>query len=672
MEVNPFDDLIVKEPRRREPAVSGLNEKPLRTLLAHAEQLLQGEPPRPSQAAGQALLVTSAQPGFGKSHLIGRLFRALHGRATLVYVRPFQNGGLAFQSLLAAVVKEMHFPDRADWDSWKPEEPTQLDMLAYGVLGHLVADLAEQQHDSQPAEIAFLRENPAEAFSHGVRGDRWADWMRDTFATHRGAFEQALTRRGVELHSPEWLRVLFAYGFGYPNRIVRQACLDWIAGQSLSAEHAALIGLRPGEALEEEVTAEDINHACRQRLVDLCQLAAFYRPFVFCFDQTEAYGHSPALARTFGMVVATVINEMSNHLTLVTSNQHPWAAIIAHFEHADRERFAHPPILLEGLTRAQGEQLIHLRLEASGAPSDAATEMLAGDWLATFFTTERAHVGARQFLQNCKARWEEIRHRPVLWETLAELYDARRVNLLAEPKRLLYDADILQWLVKSCAAGLADLKVESAVSRYFTVVWRTGERAVMFGFEAGSNWKRWEAIARQAQQRRQEMAQFKAVFFRDSEQPAIPGPAWVVGPAIQEARRQALHLIVLSRDDFADLYAGYDLYAEALSGDIPPFSGPEVLSFLREKFAPWWSRFLGPVESGGDAPVAEAGDGKDKQLAEEVRDIVAAQKFLSVEEVISRLGKDLSKEEVLRACGYSAEIRVHAHPQMTVLQWQSI
>ena len=39
VELNPFDDLIVKEPRHRETAVAGLNEKPLHTLLARAEQL---------------------------------------------------------------------------------------------------------------------------------------------------------------------------------------------------------------------------------------------------------------------------------------------------------------------------------------------------------------------------------------------------------------------------------------------------------------------------------------------------------------------------------------------------------------------------------------------------------------------------------------------------------
>jgi hypothetical protein len=408
-------------------------------------------------------------------------------------------------------------------------------------------------------------------------------------------------------------------------------------------------------------------------LVDLCRLAVFYRPFVFCFDQTEAYGHAAVLARTFGMVVATLVNEAANHLTLITSNQDPWTKTIsAHFEHADLERIAHPPVLLQGLTRAQGEELIRLRLAASAAPPEAEAAMLAGDWLSACFTTGRDRTGARQFLQSCKVRWEELRHRPVVTTTLLELYEARRVNLLAEPKRQLCDADILQWLVRTCAAGVPGVQIDTVASRYFSLNWRVDGRSILFGFEAGSNWKRWDAIVREIKKRREQLPQLKAIYFRGAEQPAIPGAAWLVGPSINGARRDCLHLIVLSGDDFAEIYAGYDLYAEALGGDIPPFGGPEVLAFLREKFAHWWARFRGPVESGTIEPAPATEEGKSGPLTAEVRAIVAAQKFLSVDEVISRLGVPVSREEVLKACGYSSEIRVHAHPQMTVLQWQSI
>jgi hypothetical protein len=247
------------------------------------------------------------------------------------------------------------------------------------------------------------------------------------------------------------------------------------------------------------------------------------------------------------------------------------------------------------------------------------------------------------------------------------------VKLLAEPKRLLWDADMLQWFVKTCAQGLPDLQIESVPSRYFNVAWRGGEQLVLFGFEAGSNWRRWEAVAREARSRSEQLSKFKAIFFRGAEQPAIPGPTWRVAPVIKQALRQSLHLIVLSRDDFARIYAGYDLYAEALGGDIPPHDAAAVLGFLRTEFVSWWKRLRGPIESGPAVEPDVNGTMESRaKLNDKVRRIVAAEKFLSVDEVISRLGEDFSREEVLQACGYSAEIRVHAHPQMTVLQWQSI
>jgi hypothetical protein len=679
LEVNPFDDLIVKEPRRREPVVSGLNEEPLRVLTTRFERLTAGAPPRRSSPADQALLVTSAQPGFGKSHLIGRLCRELHGRATLVYVRPFQNSELAFQSLLSAAVKEMHFPDRADWTSWDPSEPTQLDALAHGVLGNLVADVMERHGDGDAADLARIRREPLEAFGRGTRGDPWADWMRQNFPEIRVGLERALARRGTVLQSAEWLPVLFAYGYGYPDRELRQACLDWMAGQSLSGEQAAAIGLRAAEVPDADVAAESINHVCRQRLVDLCELASFYRPFVFCFDQTEAYGHAALLARTFGMVVATLVNEAANHLTLITSNQNPWRKTIApHFEDADAQRIAAPPLVLEGLTRSQAEELIRLRLAANGRSPEECANFLEARWLAAIFKTERTRIGTREFLQQCRVRWErpdavlepEPEAKPPA-PALEGLYEARRVNILAEPKRLVWDSDTLQWLVKTCAAGLPDVEIDPVASRYFSVTWRLAGQTILFGFEAGSNWKRWEAIAREAQRRREQLLQFKAVFLRGEEQPVIPGADWLAAQSIQEARRDCLHILCLSRDDFAALYAGYDLYADALSGDIPAYGAAEVLAFLRGQFGPWWKRFLGAVESDATPAPTLALAKQERRIHEEVRRIVAAEKFLSVDEVIVRLGAPASREDVLKACGYSAEIRVHAHPKMTVLQWQN-
>ena len=85
----------------------------------------------------------------------------------------------------------------------------------------------------------------------------------------------------------------------------RQLCLDWLGGQPFDREEAAALGLRPADSIADELPPEEANTLARTRLAELCQLAAFHRPFVFCFDQTEVYGHRPALARAFGLLLAT-------------------------------------------------------------------------------------------------------------------------------------------------------------------------------------------------------------------------------------------------------------------------------------------------------------------------------------------------------------------------------
>jgi hypothetical protein len=143
-----------------------------------------------------------------------------------------------------------------------------------------------------------------------------------------------------------------------------------------------------------------------------------------------------------------------------------------------------------------------------------------------------------------------------------------------------------------------------------------------------------------------------------------------VSGEINAAKQDYLHLIVLSREDLAALYAGYDLYSEALGGDIPPHTEEEVLSFLQKLFAPWWERLTGPIEGRAAPPSPNPND--EQVLSTRVRDIVAKGKFLSVDEVIAKLGTPTTQDAVLAACRYHTAIRVHVHPNMTVLQWQNL
>ena len=613
---DPFADRVFREPRQPHASVGGLNDRALSRLLAQFKRLTlpapgnaPGGPARLRRLSEQALLVVSPQPGYGKSHLIGRLFAALEGRATLIYVAPFQSPGLCWQSILLRTLQELTFPDRVEpTDTILGEPATQLDAFAHGVLAHLVAGLIESgkvEHSEPAGAAAWLRERPLEAFGLADPSHPWSNWLRGVFEHFYHEMEAELRRAGLSLHSPGWLRVLFAYAASRSGDETRALCLGWLGGQNLEPAEATRLGLRAGETTPADLP-DQINELCWRRLLDFCQLAGFYRPFVFCFDQTEAYGHSPVLARAFGTAVAQLHLSAAHQMMVVTANQQPWEETVARYmENADKDRFT--PLPLEGLNRAQGAELVRLRCREWDIPPEVTVAFLGdGQWLAERFPTERNRMGTRQFLQVCSARWT---HAEGWWKasalapgtpgtpelpTLYDLLDRYTAEAIDKPRRLGYNPDVFRWLVEELVRGREDFAVGANAASprgYLPAVW-TGQDEnrgkVFFGFEPGDNWKRWRSLLNDA---RAACApgRDKAVFFRTPEQATIPGEKWSIAGEIEAAKDQFLDLVELDGNSTAELYAARTLYLDATAGDLP-YQAEDVLAFLAEELAPFWRR----------------------------------------------------------------------------------
>lgn len=626
---DPFADWVFREPRQPHASVDGLNDRALGKLLAQFRRLgnpasAAGNATGPRRLAEPAQLVVSPQPGYGKSHLIGRLFNALEGSATLIYVTPFQSASLCWQSVLLRGVQELTFPDRAVPAETAVGEPaTQLDAFAHGVLAHLVARLIETgriEHPEPAAAAAWLKERPLEAFALADPAHPWSHWLRSVFEHFHHELEAELRRAGLALHSPGWLRVLFAYASGRPGDDARPLCLGWLSGQSLEPAEAARLGLRAGEISPADLP-DQINELCFRRLLDFCQLAGFYRPFVFCFDQTEAYGHSPALARAFGTLIAQLHLQAAHQMMVVTANQQPWEETVArHMETADKDRFV--PLPLEGLNRAQAEELIRLRCAQAETPPDLAAAFPGGEWLKDKFPTERNRMGTRQFLQGCSARWRQ----PETWRqpasvsiaatprlgaaappkpSLNDLLDRYTDETSRKPRRLGFNPDIFRWLTEEAIKGRSDMVATANPASprgYLPVMWLNLSEVpkVFIGFEPGDNWKRWRGILQEAEQccgqtpRAKPGLRSKAVFFRTTEQAPIPGPRWSIAAELAAARENFLDLIELDADSTAELYAARTLYLDAAAGDLP-YQAAEVLDFLAHELSPFWERIRQPI-----------------------------------------------------------------------------
>lgn len=677
--INPFENDIVSEPRRIEKAVTGLNDKPLEDILQQFDRLENGRRSGKGKLV-HALFAVSPQPGYGKSHLIGRLFSKLSQRATLVYLRPFEDASAYWISVLLKMVQELDFPDKMETEYSEGEEPTQLEAFAHGIFVYLIADAIERGaipvKDHETTAQGFREITIEKAREHG----KWVDWIRKNYNELVKQCSQELRRNGIHLYASHlsWLNVLFTYAY-FPSAFeLRETCKDWLLGGSVDPDEAKEIGIRPKDISNPEMSGTEINELCKHRILDFCQLAGFFRPFVFCFDQTENYGKEIVLAKAFGSVIQVLMDESCNQMTLITANQVPWSKCIAPWwENAHLNRLS-PPIMLEGLNKKQAVELINQRFDGWDDLEQEKFEFIDNYNCMNQLFSDLHELGVRDFLHRCRNRWQVITtDTPPDPPILRECYRKAVEEVKTQPKRLVFDPNTLYWLVNEVAAGLPDISVEKYKSQkgYFTLLWKSGDRQFFFGFESGSNPRRWQAIAREAGIHNSANHGTKVVFFRTSQQPEIPGKKWKkIGPVIKKAKQQCLHIIRLRISEMSELYAAYDLYVDAGEENIP-FKRHEVLEFIREHLKSFWERIMRPISpdaGSDDIDIIPEPKGKvTEELIREIRDIVEQNKFLNVSDLMEKLSTPVSEELLHEARAHIPEIKVHPGPNMTVLLWQS-
>jgi len=680
MDINPFESVIVSEPRRIEKPVSGLNEVPLESLLRQFEKLTSEEFPKAVKLPG-AQFIQSPAPGYGKSHLIGRLFKQLRGRATLIYLRPFTNPSACWKSILLKIVQELEFPESAEAEFCGVNEPNQLEALIHGILVNVVINGlksgAIKKKDKDGAIEYFQRATLRKLRSNA----QWVTWVSEKKARLAELMEKQLRGKGMFLNaSPlSWFSTLVQYAYFPKSYELRQSCLDWLRGGSIDDEDAVKIGILPADCPVHDLAIEQVNETSKHRIVDFCSLAGFYRPFLLCFDQTENYGAEPGIAKCLGIVIQTLVDDCPNHMTVVTANQHPWHQVVKpHWEHAHVDRLARPWLELSGLKKDQARELIEIRLHGWDLEALKGKKHLEVEWLDGVFRQSK-EIGVRQFLLECSQQWwvENDQAPPKHENSLEETFQAYVNKIKTQPKRLVYDPDTLFWLVQkvACSSGVAFKKFKSTRG-YLTVRWDVDGRKIYFGFEAGHHFKRWQAIQQEAARYHAADTSSKVVFFRTPDLRFIPGPGWRIAPDIAAAKRTYLHIMVLGREAMAELYAAYDLYLDAVEGNIP-FKPEEVINFIRSRLKHIWDRILEPTPAKWSSGPAETVDKHEieggepkKTLIKKIRDIVKRDKFLSVADLMAKLSPPVSEEEIHRARACIAEIQVHTSPNMTVLQWR--
>ncbi|MFT5188525.1 MAG: hypothetical protein ACI957_001546 [Verrucomicrobiales bacterium] len=647
-EVNPFASQFVAQPREIGDSVKSYHQKALEHLLAKVERAR-------TSSRQPATLVASIEPGCGKSHLLGRLFTELHDLATPIYVHPFGDETSAWTSLLHQTVQEMTTPLSAGGDAF--------DTLANGILGHIAAEYISQDPRFPPSSdfIQRLQTDPSGTMGLKLPFSDARHFFEKRFDSIASNASRYLKKSNIALpnnHSVRaWLMILLHYATAQPGSEIRERCLDWIMIRS-RPEDASELGISPVDCEPATLTASQSEERCRLRLRELCAFAGFYRPFVFCFDQTEAYGSRPPLARELGRVVAELANSCLNQITILTSNIDVWKQRLEpHMERADLDRIS-DTIELELLRKLQGTELAKLRLKAIGKSTTFQDDFVnTPPPIREAFDT--GPMSPRRFLKLCEKQFGTHSE-----PSLEALFQVERERLLGDAKSLRYNAEILKWFVSDLPPE--SVSAEKLQDPHFERMWThpNSGRQVFFAFESGFHWARWLTTAERAERLCQDDPAAKGVALRTDELPQIPPdlPRWPeVGHLIRRIEKLWLEVRVLTKGETADIYASWSLYTQAMQRDITN-SEAEVLTFLQKRSALLWKDLQKPLTRPSLTPV---------QLAAKIEPIIRKNRLIGFKSLQDALGFPVTRQMIDEACAHISNVEVTRHPIDSVYQWKS-
>lgn len=693
MPANPFEDDVVREPREVFFSVQGLNDAPLRSLMARFASLEENKPPRAPVKPSKAQLVISPDRGYGKSHLLGRLFTTLGPRATKVYLRPFQDPCRAWHSILLLTLQELERPEETAGTA-----SPQLQAFAQATLAHVAADLmvAEGLPDAREGTetVLLLRKVGVDPGLPEAAVRRWLEWLarRISDSHHIGRVALALRGRGIQLHGQEraWLKVLCAQALDPPHGRRHRAALKWLRAQDLEPQEIELLQLEAAE-IESRIEAapQEINELAFRRLQGLCQLASFHRPFLFCFDQTEFYACDRTLVRTLGNCLDQLYGDLVNHLTVVTANQENWLREIAPQMAPPQQQRLSPEIRLEGIRREQARALLRKRLQAHGWAPEEMERFFADGWLESVYSA-LSELGVRALLERAAQRFRELTHPdvPAAPPTLAEIFQSEVDGMRARKALHAYHQDSLMWFAMDIGRGLAGVSVERLTKRrYFSLEWNLSDRWVCFAFEGGDHWSRWRSIADEVLllSRERRTGPVFSYVFRTPDLPKIPSPSWIAAkPSLDAASRHGLKIIELTLDEVCELHAARELYSHALQGDLA-YSGDETLAFLQAHFAERLQslayRQLGDEEEPTANAVVSVSThshrpvvrdlGLDDEKMRIVVEMVREQRIIDIAAVLARLGGEDWRDSLLKSVETHPNLKAHPGPRTIFLQWRT-
>jgi hypothetical protein len=665
--LNPFESAVVRDPKECGGSVSSLN-RPVVDRVMQRFRLLSSDNLPKSMRKSAAQLVLSPSPGYGKSHLIGRLYHQLGNAATIVHQTPFQAPALVWQTVLNNTINELCSVDESQpaASQWK------IELFANSAVCSSVAELIRN------GGLKFRRAPEVVAMFEGAKVSLSAEHDDPIGEVVREKFFDALRPLiGDEFfgirETKAWLTAFFQLATTGRQDEAFRTSVAWLRYEPFDPELAQSFGFKPYQIPNAEDVAQ-INQECWLRLLGLCHWSSTFRPFLFCFDQTEDYADRKELATSFGTMIRRMTDELPGQLTLVTANQNIWESGIWSFiDSAGQARFDLPPMELKGVRRSEAREFIAVKLRDAQVPEEVIGRFADEAWLDALFPGDR-EIAAREFMRQCRERWEG---KPADRESLDAILEDRIAEYEATPKRLGYNTDAFRWFV-------ADLLKETRAEREppgmarlgphaETAIWDQQGRWVAFAFFRELHHQQWKSLVARSEAACVSSGMAKLVVFRTPDQHEIPKSTWkITGPVIREALGKYLHLICLESKDVALLYASRELYLEARAGDLSDFSVDAVLEFLRGRLSRLRTTVLGPASSPPKAVASEKSPTQDEELRSRIRTLVLQRKLIAAQQVVETIGPPLTVDHLKELTDDIPEVRKIAHPNHLTLVWQEL
>lgn len=332
---------------------------------------------------GPLVLLTAPRAGYGKTHLLGRIAAARANESVMVPLA-FRAGDALTLPTLARRGMESLAQAPAEYPGWSRLRESCAHVVT--LLLHRLIDHG-QLNCANPSQALKVLDGPVEeVFSEQGRARVIGDWVRK----NRDSLKSALAMLAAK------------------SLPVRTELLDgWLAAMLDQSLEGGQVGLSEMQELAQ--ADAEIGTPVWLRLLSI------WRPVVLLVDHLDGLYRNPQAGVTIATLLMDLVDYHQVHV-LLSLNQDVWQATFGHhLPSALEDRLTASQVLLRGLTEADAESLLRLRLSHSGLAEDQQKEF------ESFVSVKRHFLGrpvgsvsARAFLRHCARQWDIFQAAPAL------------------------------------------------------------------------------------------------------------------------------------------------------------------------------------------------------------------------------------------------------------------